>query len=179
MRKFIIIILFTLTFFLAFNFNSLVYALDVSRENSFRMRIIANSDSVKDQLIKTKIKNNIEEWLFPKIKKIDSKEDMELLLKTNKSRIRTIVSKVLKENKSKYKYKILIGNNYFPKKEKYNQNFPAGKYTSVVIKLGKAKGKNWWCILFPPLCLMDGNKNNDDKVEYKFFIAEKIKKWFN
>ena len=53
-----------------------------------------------------------------------------------------------------------------------------GYYESLVITLGKGNGENWWCVLFPPLCLMEGEDNNTDEVEYKSFVKEMIDKYF-
>lgn len=179
MRKYIISILLFVFLLLVFNFDNLVYAMDVSIENTFRMRIIANSDKTKDQLIKNNVKREIEKFLFPKLKKIKSKTEMEELLKQNSTKINSIVKKVLIKNKVKYKHRLIMGDNYFPKKNKYNHKFPAGIYTSMVIKLGEGKGNNWWCILFPPLCLMEKKEPDSNKIEYKSYFVESIKKWFN
>lgn len=65
--------------------------------------------------------------------------------------------------------------NYFPEKEYKGVKYDEGYYESLVITLGEGKGKNWWCVLFPPLCLVEAEES--DKVEYKFFIKELIDKY--
>ena len=73
-------------------------------------------------------------------------------------------------------YNINYGDNYFPKKELNGINYKAGKYESLVIKLGEAQGNNWWCVLFPPLCLLEAEENTE--VEYKFKVLELLDKIF-
>ena len=67
-----------------------------------------------------------------------------------------------------------FGNNYFPEKEYKGVKYKEGKYESVVIKLGKGKGENFWCVLFPPLCMIDEEKLND--VSYSFYVSEMLNK---
>ena len=70
------------------------------------------------------------------------------------------------------------GINYFPEKKYKGVIYEEGYYESLVITLGKGNGENWWCVLFPPLCLMEGEDNNTDEVEYKSFVKEMIDKYF-
>ena len=71
-------------------------------------------------------------------------------------------------------YTLIYGKNFFPEKRYKGVVYNEGYYDSLVIKLGKGKGKNWWCVLFPPLCLME----TDENVEYKFYVKEIIDKYF-
>ena len=75
-------------------------------------------------------------------------------------------------------YSINYGMIYFPQKESNNVIYEEGEYESVVIKLGEGKGDNFWCVLFPPLCFLEGEEGNDDEVEYTSFIKELINKYF-
>ena len=72
-------------------------------------------------------------------------------------------------------YKINFGQNYFNKKKYKGITYEEGYYESLLIILGKGEGDNWWCVLFPPLCLIEAEES--DKVEYKFFIKELIEKY--
>ena len=69
-------------------------------------------------------------------------------------------------------YDINYGLNYFPEKTYEGKTYPAGEYESLVITLGSGEGDNFWCILFPPLCMID------EEVEYKSFIKESLSKFF-
>ena len=84
---------------------------------------------------------------------------------------------IIKETIDKYniQYSISYGKNYFPNKEYNGVIYEEGEYESLVISLGESQGDNWWCVLFPPLCLID---EEQDEVEYTTFIKELIDKYF-
>ena len=75
-------------------------------------------------------------------------------------------------------YKVNFGYNYFPQKKYKGVVYEEGMYESLVITIGEGKGDNWWCVLFPPLCMMESNDENIEEVEYKSFIKEIIDKYF-
>ena len=135
--------------------------------NSIRYRIIANSDSTKDQMLKMNIKEKLDEEILPILSDSNSIEDSRLLIKDNLDNIKNIVSKYTDD------FDVNYGKNYFPKKTYKGINYDAGNYESLVITLGSGLGKNWWCVLFPPLCLIDENTND---VEYTTLVKEILKK---
>ena len=69
-------------------------------------------------------------------------------------------------------YNINYGLNYFPKKEYKGITYKEGYYESLVITLGEGAGENWWCVLFPPFCMLDATETEEDQVEYDFFLFE-------
>lgn len=134
---------------------------------AIRVRIIANSDSLKDQEQKAIIKNEVNKLLYTKLKNIDNYNDAQDIISSSLKDIENIVNSYTED------YDVSYGNNYFPEKEYKGVNYKAGNYESLVIKLGKGKGRNFWCVLFPPLCMIDENKLNS--VSYKFFVTELLK----
>ena len=74
-------------------------------------------------------------------------------------------------------YTINYGNNYFPEKEYKGVMYPEGNYESLVITLGSGLGENWWCVLFPPLCLLEAEEEETNSVNYTFYIKEVIEKF--
>ena len=106
---------------------------------------------------------------FVVINKNSNRKD-ENIIKNNLDDIEQIVKNDTK-NES-YDYNINYGYNYFPEKEYNGKKFNEGNYESLLITLGEAKGDNWWCILFPPLCLIEAEDKNTEEVEYSFFIEE-------
>ena len=74
-------------------------------------------------------------------------------------------------------YKINYGYNYFPKKKYKSVTYKEGMYESLVITLGTGEGDNWWCVLFPPLCLVEADESTTSDAEYTFFIKEIIDKY--
>lgn len=140
-------------------------------KESIRFRILANSNSVEDQALKLKIKNDIKENLFLELN-TKSYETTEEEIERNIFKIKNILTKYNVE------YNISYGENYFPEKEYKGVTYPEGEYQSLVITLGKGVGNNWWCVLFPPLCLMEAEENNYKDVEYQLYvnkILDKIK----
>ena len=103
------------------------------------------------------------------IKDLDSIEEVDKEIIKNFDDINSKISKFLGNSN----YKLDYGQNYFPKKVYKGVVYEDGMYNSLVITLGNGKGNNWWCVLFPPLCLMEDNANTTD-VEYQLFISRII-----
>lgn len=139
-----------------------------------RFRVIPNSNSFKDVMIKEKVVNELSDLLF-----IDSSSINETRKKvvTNISNINDKINVIFNENNYKYNFNIKYGMNYFPKKVYNGTKFDEGYYESLVIEIGEAKGNNYWCILYPPLCMIESESNND-KIQYKSKIVEIISKIF-
>lgn len=144
--------------------------------NSIRIRVIANSNNLSDQYEKNKIKDVIQRYLEELLKDTKTKEETEILLKNNLESINQIVKHSLKEMNSETIYNINYGKNFFPKKEYKGISYESGFYESLVITLGEGKGNNWWCVLFPPLCLIEEQEELTNN-EYKLYISELIEKY--
>lgn len=138
------------------------------KEDSIRFRIIANSNDSVDQNIKKLIKRELELKLFPLVTESTSPYQTKEIIHQNQNLIKEILDKYNVE------YKINYGTNFFPEKEYDNYIYEEGEYESLVIELGEAKGNNWWCVMYPPLCLIDSNKTED--IEYKLYIQELFEK---
>lgn len=161
MRKFstnfknltIIIILF-IAFFIT---NAHSYAINVSNglsSNIFRLHILANSDSEEDQALKLKVRDAILQYMETLNTAKQDKQSVIELSKTHIEEFKTIAEKVIHENGYDYSVSAEIGNFYFPTKYYGNISLPAGNYDALKIEIGDAKGQNWWCSLFPPLCFV-------------------------
>lgn len=140
------------------------------QDESIRFRIIANSNSLEDQNLKKLIKRELEINLFPLLENSQSIYETRNIIHQNKNLIDEILSKY------NIDYDINYGINFFPEKEYDDYVYQEGNYESLVIKLGEAKGNNWWCVMYPPLCLIDQNSNNKEDVEYKLYIKEILQK---
>lgn len=131
--------------------------------NFFRLHILANSDSEEDQNLKLKIRDNIIKFMNEQ--NFKSKTDTIEYVKNNVSKFYEIAENTIYENGYNYSVNINIGNFYFPTKNYGNISLPAGFYDGIKIEIGEAKGQNWWCSLFPPLCFVDissGIVNEED-----------------
>jgi stage II sporulation protein R len=127
-------------------------------ENVTRLHIVANSNSDYDQRLKLDVRDNI-------IKNVKiNKYNIENVI----SETERMVNEYLKEIKAPYGAKVEYKETWFPTKVYGNIALPSGKYMAVNVKLGKAKGENWWCVMFPPLCFTDGatGKINEDGEKY-------------
>lgn len=125
------------------------------KENIFRLHIIANSDSNEDQELKLKVRDSIISFMKKLEKECETKEDVINIVNSNISNFENIAQKTIKENGFNYDVSIEVGEFYFPTKYYGNISMPAGMYDAIKIEIGDAKGKNWWCSLFPPLCFTD------------------------
>ncbi|MBQ6323354.1 MAG: stage II sporulation protein R [Bacilli bacterium] len=169
MRKAIIILAIIITV-LSLNKASKV----IIPKEAIRFRVIANSNKEEDQLLKKEIIKNLSPEIVES-SKAKNIEEARKYLKNNLPKFEEIVNKTLEEKSANKEFNINYGKNYFPKKEYKDIIYEAGEYESLVIKLGEGSGKNFWCVLFPPLCLVDEDMPN---VKYKSLIKELIDKYF-
>ncbi len=141
-------------------------------EESIRFRIIANSNSESDQQLKLGIKKNIQKEVFSTLKTSS--------YKTTKDSIEASIGNIESILKDyNIKYNISYGENYFPEKTYKGVVYPEGNYHSLVVTIGEGLGDNWWCVLFPPLCLLEANENDYSDVEYSFYTKEIISKFIH
>lgn len=169
------IVTFILVFFIMFN--SVKADNYIIPDDAIRIRIIANSNSKYDQEVKLKVKEMLELKMFNLLKDIKGVDEARKVINDKLWDINNDIKNLLDEEKYSLEYKINYGKNYFPKKEYKGVTYNEGYYESLVVTLGKGEGNNWWCVLFPPLCLMEAEES--DKVEYKFFVQELFEKYFN
>ena len=140
-------------------------------KESIRYRIVANSNNDLDQ--NNKLKAN--EIIFPIINDIMNNSNNIIEARKNINKNIPLIENSL--NDLNIKYKVSFGQNYFPTKTYLNNTYSEGNYESLVIYLDEARGDNFWCVMFPPLCLIDINKENLDKVVYKSYAKEIINKY--
>ncbi|CAI6081842.1 stage II sporulation protein R [Cohnella sp. JJ-181] len=134
---------------------------DTIPNQAIRIRIIANSDSERDQAVKRQVRDDvaavIESWgeMPPKI------EEARALIRSRLSEVEQAAEASLKRSKAGYGEKTELAVVDFPAKTFEGSEYPAGEYEALRITLGKGGGANWWCVLFPPLCLAASTKTDD------------------
>ncbi len=133
---------------------------------SIRIRVISNSNSVNDLYQKKVIKNDLEDYLYSLLNNVSSIEEARLIIQDNLSNVDKIIS-----DKGISKYQINYGFNYFPKKTYRGVLYQEGDYESIEVRLGEGIGDNYWCVLFPPLCLINENEETSD-VTYQLYVKE-------
>lgn len=143
-------------------------------DTAIRLRVIPNSNSSLDQSMKNKVKKYLEKNTYATLSNVTDIEEARTKINDSLSNLDININKIFKDNKYNMEYTVDFGYNYFPEKKYRGLKYEEGYYESLVITIGEGKGDNWWCVLFPNLCLVDlENKTN---VEYKSWIVEQINK---
>lgn len=153
---FILIVLFSI--FILINAYNYVEAISDNLYNSvFRLHVIANSDSKEDQNLKYIVRDNLLNYMNEKCKNLSSKDNVIQYARNNLTEIKQIAKNTIKENGYNYPVTVEIGNFEMPTKKYGDISFPEGYYDALRVKIGKANGQNWWCVMFPPLCFVDSS----------------------
>lgn len=176
LMKKLIIILFIISIILTLNTKQKDYV--VLPSNSIRFRIIPNSNSLEDILMKEKVKTTISNSI-KNIEETSSLSQTRTNILSNKDQIEQDIDNLFKQNKYNKTYSVNYGINYFPEKIYKGIKYESGYYESLVINIGSSSGDNFWCVLFPPLCMMDTKTNDTSDIEYTSLIKEIINKYKN
>lgn len=145
------------------------------RNSLIRFHVIANSDSPEDQQLKLKVRDTIINEMNSKFEKASSLEESKKIILDNLDTIEYIAEEQIKELGKNYNVNVEFGEYNFPTKSYGNFTLPAGEYQAVRVVIGEGKGKNWWCVMFPPLCFIDithGITNSKIKEELKGVLTE-------
>ena len=156
--KFKMICILTFLLFIYTTICAISYARSVSTDiaNSvFRLHVIANSDSDEDQNLKYIVRDNLIEHMNSLLQNCSNKEEVIKIALEHKQEFKQIALDTIKQEGFNYDVKINIGNFEFPTKNYGDISLPAGFYDALRVEIGEAKGKNWWCVMFPPLCFVD------------------------
>lgn len=129
--------------------------IQVIPQEAIRLRILANSDSSKDQEVKRVIRDAVNQEITTWVEHLTSIEEARLLIKSRLPEIERIAKQELDKRSLDYTAEVDFGNVQFPTKLYGQYLYPAGTYEAILITLGEGKGANWWCVLFPPLCFLD------------------------
>lgn len=165
-----------------------------------RFHVVANSDANVDQEVKLVVKDQVVHYMQEKLAGAKTKKEAKCIMKKEIPKIKHIAQKTLKKEGYNYSCDVVYHQREFPIKVYGDLTFPAGKYEALDVVLGNAKGKNWWCVMFPSLCFVDGTysivpDNSKEKLqnvltkeEYetisesetlKVQYAFKVKEWWN
>jgi len=158
----------------------------LGKENLIRLHVLANSDSVADQQLKLKVRDAVIAYLAPYLETVIDKEMARQIVVAHQDELAAVAKEVVAMNGSNYPVAVQFGMFDFPIKAYGSLVLPAGKYEAVRVLIGKAEGKNWWCVLFPPLCFIDitnatalppkefigNNEQQNEKIEFRWKLAE-------
>lgn len=147
-----------LLLFLYTTINAISYVEAVSTDISdsvFRLHVIANSDSNEDQSLKYKVRDNLLKYMNNICSNCSSKQEAIDLVTEHQEEFKQVALDTIKKEGYYYNVKINIGNFEFPTKQYGDISLPAGYYDALRVEIGEAKGRNWWCVMFPSLCFID------------------------
>ena len=173
MKKTLLLLMFII---LTYEFiSNSIYKSNLIPDEAIRLRVIANSNSQYDQNMKIKVRNELQQEVFNLLKDTKGIDEARSIITNNLDSIDNNIYKTLQNNNYNMDYKVNFGFNYFPTKEYKGITYNEGMYESLYVTLGKGEGDNWWCVLFPPLCLIEAEES--DEIEYKSFVQELIEKY--
>ena len=172
-KSIIVFFLIILTYILIGNIISIN---DIIPDDAIRIRVIAHSNSEYDQKIKEKVKVTIESDMYKLLNNTIDLDDARNIINNNLNKVEKNIYNTLRKENYQMPFTIKYGLNYFPEKEFKGIKYKEGYYESVVVTLGEGLGDNWWCVLFPPLCMLEAEKSTN--VEYTTMVKTIIDKYF-
>ena len=140
-----------------------------------RLHVVANSDSESDQALKLDVRDGIIEVTRELTADCHSLEQTSAVVSENLSVIAEEAQRIIQANGYSYDVEVRIGREEYPRKTYASLCFPAGEYLSLQVLIGDAAGQNWWCVLFPPLCLDAASSSNEDAFISVGFTPEQYK----
>ncbi|MDM5246379.1 stage II sporulation protein R [Lysinibacillus sp. G4S2] len=145
------------------------------QENDFRIRVIANSNTTQDQHEKEQLVKDLKPYFKQVVASAGAGTvDNEQILSLKQE-----IEAEIKENYPQLNIQVVIGDNLFPPKRQNAVLYPQNMYQSIVVKIGDARGDNWWCSVFPSVCEPDKEEQKEEEEEQvTFFIWEWIKGFF-
>lgn len=132
---------------------SLAALIVLSIPRPLRLHIIANSDSTQDQQIKLLVRDALLNEMQGDLSAVNTKMQARKTLLNNGERLQTTAENTLKEAGVDYGVHIMLGYSTFPDRTYGTTNYPAGEYEALRVVLGDGAGRNWWCVMYPPLCI--------------------------
>ena len=145
-------------------------------KEAIRVRVIAGSNDKYDQEVKMNVKDIVTRDMYSIMSNVDNIERARESITNNIPTLSKDIDKYLNEINYNTNYDINFGYNYFPKKVYKGVEYKEGMYESLVVTLGNGEGNNWWCVLFPPICMIEAEESTD--VEYTTIVKEIMNKYF-
>lgn len=167
---------------------------DTLRGEVLRLHILANSDSEADQTLKLKVRDRVLKETGELFSGACDLETAQRLARENLKKIVSVAEDEISKNGYDYDVTASLCRTFFETRQYESYTLPAGMYDAVRIEIGNAEGKNWWCVMFPPICVtsaMDEKElervlsqkgeeviNGTRKYKVKFYIVELFERWF-
>lgn len=169
---FLIILVFLFLFLLSKAYSDYIFK-HIS-DTFIRFHVIANSNSTEDQIIKYKVRDSVINYLSPLLCDAKSKTEALEIIHSHQKEVEKVASNVLKTNEKNNSIHVSVKKVKFPTKEYEKYILPEGKYDSLQIEIGEAKGQNWWCVMFPSICFPSSTDNSQEEKLYSLLDPEEL-----
>ena len=146
------VVTFVLMFFYARQMRQNRMQKDIAKE-ILRLHVVANSDSKKDQALKMEVKEAVVTYLRGVMQDAESVDEARIQIQKRLPEIEAVAKEKMQQKGYSYDADATLSSCYFPVKTYGDMIFPAGEYEALKVNLGKSAGKNWWCVMYPPLCI--------------------------
>ncbi len=127
------------------------------QDSVLRLHVLANSDSPTDQALKLEVKDHVVKYMKNEFSNTEDIEEARLKAEKAVPEIKKVAQEIIAAYGYDYPVEVRVGEYAFPTKSYGNLVFPSGEYQAVRIIIGEGAGKNWWCVLFPPLCMVSSS----------------------
>lgn len=129
-------------------------------QNVLRLHVLANSDSEEDQALKLKVRDRLLSESRALFQNANSPAETKAIFLDNREMLTAAAEETIAAEGYPYPVSLSLSHTYFPSRHYGNVALPAGEYDAVRVEIGAAEGQNWWCVMFPPLCFVDGSIEN-------------------
>ncbi len=145
--------------------------------SALRLHVVANSDSDEDQAAKLAVRDAVLACMRGSIAEAGTERQAEAALLAHGSELLEAARKALAENGGERNVQLILGEFDFPDRKYGGKVYPAGRYRALRVLIGEAAGHNWWCVMFPPLCVIESGErpaefNEDGTLKFRSAIAE-------
>lgn len=131
-------------------------------QNTVRLHILADDDTPEAQEMKLKVRDRIIAYMTPLLKDCTDREEARRIVTEELPMLEWEAETVLQAEGDPKPVRVVFGEEYYPTRRYQNCSYPAGEYLSLRIFIGSGEGKNWWCVLYPPLCLSASSASDSD-----------------
>lgn len=142
-----------------------IYGEEAVYDNVIRLHVLANSDSEEDQALKLQVRDAVLALCAPTLGQCGSREEATQTVISLKDEIQNTAEETLRAAGCNDTVTVTLSEEGYPEKQYESLCFPSGTYLSLRICIGEAEGQNWWCVLFPPICMSAATASKEDAEE--------------
>lgn len=135
-------------------------------DSVIRLHVLADNDGEEAQALKLHVRDAVLAAAKPLLAGVKTKAEAEAIIKRSLPTLREAALAALRERGSTDPVTLTLTKEHYPTKTYEALAFPAGEYLSLRVKIGKAAGQNWWCVLFPPLCLSAATEKSEAEAAF-------------